>query len=377
MDKWDILHGYIHENVYKAIMDMDKHGYLEKVEVPAFHYTSFENCMNMLEFKGKFDRYGDSPYLELFASHIGFMNDIEEFTNGLVIIGNVLSKVKSSFKEWHKNTGVQDVICEFLRIFGIINNRPLIPLESSPPHFVVSFCNAGNDLSQWKHYGKNCGVAIEYNIHECVFGNFVYRDEEFTGTERGLETYREHPAYSVIYEEKAKEDRIKKILEQLEKLTNKGAEKNVSTKAQVVLQQAVVAASFMKSHHYSAESEIRMMFVPFAFSETGDLTTVSMPRLASKVFYRERTGLIVPYLKIRLKHKDDKKHERHSPIKSLTIGPGQNQQQIFNALVMCVLSKFYDFKGETNLETKHSDDDCEYVIVNGIEVRRSLVPFRG
>lgn len=61
-------------------------------------------------------------------------------------------------------------------------------------------------------------------------------------------------------------------------------------------------------------------------------------------------------------------------IKSIIVGPGKNQDLIYDAIKHFVTTKFED----NGLGyTKGTNDGYTYEIIHGIEIRKSLTPFRG
>lgn len=342
--KWNISRGYSSREYSSIINAFQKNSKIVKNNSTAFHYTSFENCIKMLK-----PPSASEYYLELFASHFNYMNDTKEFFAGLEIIKEVLDKCAFADDDIMKTVG------EFKTIFTSGSD---LPYYAVPPHYIVSFNKKCNNLAQWKYYGKNCGIAIEYDINNCEFSNFR-TDSQYNG----------HFSYNVNYDKAQQMSEINKIIDELSRLHN---EPNKEIHCKDVLLKACAAASFMKNPHYADEEEIRLMFAPYYFDESSDVAAVNLEKLMKKVEYRPRGNeFIIPYLKIRLRSKSKGEY----PIKSLTVGPGQSQKTIFHSLVMFVQSNFQNTL--PSLEELPDEDDCVCIRVNDIIVRRSLIPFRG
>lgn len=346
---WNISQGYSSKE-YGIIInafDSNNNSKIEKNICSAFHYTSFENCIKMLKPPESCD------YLELYASHFNYMNDTKEFFQGLNFIIKTLNS-KCSFK----NDIIKKTIGDFKDIFGDINN---IPYYAIPPHYIVSFNTECNNLAQWKYYGKNCGVAIEYDLNNCIFSNYSLSDQ-----------YVPHDSYLVNYEKAQQQAEIETILNNLDELDNSDTELNKEIHCKNILLKACAAASFMKDENYKDEKEVRLLFAPYYQDDSQYTSIENKIKLIKKVEYRPRNNeYIIPYLKIRLKSKFDDQY----PVKSLTVGPGQNQNLIFNSLVMFVQSNFN--KTQSNLKQHNEEKGCLCVEINGIKIRKSLIPFRG
>ncbi len=345
---WDISQGYSRSEYDSIINAFDANSKIRKNTRTAFHYTSFENCIKMLKSPN------DDGCLELFASHFNYMNDTKEFFEGLYYIIDVLKEKSLHFS----NSNIQKTINEFISIFG---DPDTIPYYAIPPHYIISFNTTYNNLAQWKYYGKNCGVSIEYDLNNCMFSNYSLSDGYFS-----------HDSYLVNYKKAEQQQEINSILCNLSELDKSDKELNKEIHCKKILLKACAAASFMKNKYYKEEKEIRLLFAPYYSDETSTLSYENQSKLMQKVYYRPRgIEYIIPYLKIRLKSNSQKKY----PIKSLTVGPGQNQDLIFNSLIMFVQSNFNT--RQTEAKHQYIENDCVCVEVNGIKIRKSLIPFRG
>ena len=75
---WNISQGYGSRDYGYIVNAFDRDSKIKINKKPAFHYTSFQNCIKMLKSPNS-----KEFYLELFASHFGYMNDTKEFLQGL------------------------------------------------------------------------------------------------------------------------------------------------------------------------------------------------------------------------------------------------------------------------------------------------------
>lgn len=343
----NISRGYSNKTYENIINAFSVDSKIKRNTNSAFHYTSFENCIKMLKPQ---DDGNDETYLELFASHFNFMNDTKEFLEGLEHIVLTLKGIDVTDQQ------IKNTIEDFRKQFEEIHT---LPYNSLPPHYIISFNTECNSLAQWKYYGKNCGVAIEYDLNNCKYSNFSLFDE-----------YVSHDSYYVNYNKEEQKMEIEKILNNIIKLDS-NSEKNKGIHCKNILLQACAAASFMKDKNYIDENEVRLLFAPYYMDNSPETSTECLHKLMKKVEYRPRgTEYIIPYLRIRLKSKIENKY----PIKSLTVGPGQNQELIYNSLIMFVQS---NFQKSTSFNRLPDEEGCSCVEVNGIKIRKSLIPFRG
>ncbi len=345
---WDISQGYGSHQYSYIINAFDSNSKIIINNTSAFHYTSFDNCIKMLKPTDENDYY-----LELFASHYNYMNDTKEFLQGLHYIIKQLDQMPR-----FSDTKINKTIASFKKIFSDYKN---IPFYAIPPHYVISFNTECNNLAQWKYYGKNCGIAIEYDLNNCLFSNYKTTPD-----------YVEHSSYYVNYNQNEQQDEIKKILDELVYLDNDSEEQNKQIHCKDILLKTFAAASFMKDENYKDEKEVRLLFAPNYQDESSETSEENKKKLMKLVEYRPRDKeYIIPYLKIRLKSTNDNQY----PIKSLTVGPGQNQDLIFKSLIMFVQSNFQ--KTQSYIKILPNEHDCLCIEVNGIKIRKSLIPFRG
>lgn len=124
-------------------------------------------------------------------------------------------------------------------------------------------------------------------------------------------------------------------------------------------------APLFKHDSFQEENESRLLFRPLYMQDA--------EKIGNLINYRVSDGKIVPYMKIKIRGNQEGKM-REPVIKSLTVGPGQNQDLIFEALKHFVGNKFE--KNENQFEITNRKD-YSYIKVNGVEIRKVSMPFRG
>lgn len=106
-----------------------------------FHYTDLNGLKGIVESNA------------LWATNIYFLNDREEFHHGYKCFLNALDYVDHEYVLDGVKKQVQDMLSHFIKNQGM--------------HiYSISFCSVSDQLSQWRGYGKNQGVCIEFEENE-------------------------------------------------------------------------------------------------------------------------------------------------------------------------------------------------------------------
>lgn len=240
------------------------------------------------------------------ASHLRFLNDAQEFNDGV---------------DWLRKNYGKDSDCLYDQVYSI------------------SFCGNNDLLSQWKWYGKNSGIAIEFNM-----SNIKY--EYWTCIEENLPNL-DHQTKPLLV--KYTNDEKTKYFNDIIRL-NKEEKLNMDSDSTT----NNLFVPFCKDEGFSEEKESRLVFYTFDSNRYG---------IDFKIKYNISNGIIKPTLNI--KFVSDKTEE--NIINSFTVGPGQNQNLIFNALIHIFDRKNFSFNESV------SEHTCE----NGIKILKSSIPFRG
>ncbi len=194
---WDISRGYSGEAYGEIVKAFNAKGTIRQRRSPAFHYTAFDTCLNMLKYK-KSDKK-TPKYLELFASHISYMNDTKEFVVGLETILCTLKNILNTHPfDPIADSDIVDTAEGFINTY---KNYLALPAYAVPPHYIVCFNKDFNNLAQWKYYGKNSGISIEYDLGKCEFSGYSTQD-----------SFLSHKAYYVNYNSNNQNAEINNIL---------------------------------------------------------------------------------------------------------------------------------------------------------------------
>lgn len=319
-----------------------------------FHYTTLSAAEKILNLNkecedkiknGKYRNINRNDYITLLASHFLFLNDGEELFQGIKEIEEVFKKVEKR----RLSPNVKNRIKEYK---SIINSLEPNSIENAPNFFILCFCSDGNLLSQWEWYGKDCGIAIEFDLQNCLLENNIIAPDNIA--------VRPCPAspHKIMYTIKEKESAKKKLL---------SFSLSEEIDADFFSMLSLITAAHMKHVSFRGEKETRLLLAPL------NINGVEPSKSLSLIKYRESNGVIKPYIEIHIKHKKNGEH----PIKSVTVGPGYNQHLVYNAIQKLIHTRFATEIESIDKPIPSKDKLYEYTKIGSIEVRRSTIPFRG
>lgn len=303
-----------------------------------YHYTSLENCIKLLD--------NQSGEFGIWASNLAYLNDKEEHINGLNLIDAEIEKLLIN-----RDDDLSDWVSSY-------KEKRVKEYTLANEIYVICFCSERSLLSQWKYYGKDSGVAIEYNLDRCLYSGFI----------EGSDIYCPNFAYKVVYNNMTKTKIIDEYIKSNISEIYQDSQYDAIEKQRMIhnnLERLYSYAPLFKHDSFSEEKECRLLFRPLHKSPSENAKSL--------IHYRVSDGRIVPYMKIKIKGREEGK-EIEPVIKSLTVGPGRNQDLVFEALKHIVSLKF---SGSDNQYELLSRKDYSYVRINGVEIRKASMPFRG
>ena len=281
-----------------------------------FHYTSQESFYAM--FKDYIEQLDMAPfsedetkYVNLFASQMQYLNDKQEYREGTQII---------------KNSDIDTA-----QLFESI--------------FVTCFCGTEDLLSQWKYYGKNCGISIEFDFSDSTQFCWYTLKKNKKGDETPPDIYWANiTPYKVFYEDHGEQfSKIKEIV-------NSNLFKDTSDK-----EAANIFIPYCKNTHFAEENESRIVFYPV------ESVLHNNDHLITKIEYRTTNGKIVPQFRCKVSYLDSKKSKYAIPVKSIMIGPGNNQRLVFNSIINMLE------RDKANIKF-FNDEDIDHVLNQGLEL---------
>lgn len=244
------------------------------------------------------------------ATNILYMNDSEEYVNGLREIRDILTR--------YRNLDFRDV-----QVLDELIHTP------DPHIFTISFCTNGDLLSQWCVYARESGVNLELDF------SLIGADADSSGSffcSRDCKDADEidvaAPLKPVIYFtrnamlEKMSQKRVRKcaaeIVDRMNALGIRDGEDGVNERISEL-------AAQIKRYEFSAEQEWRLIF---------NLTEHAGEYNRTPIFYREQDSILKPFIKVAVSKQDKMTGRRPVPwpVTAITVGPGYNQDQVFQSL---------------------------------------------
>lgn len=293
-------------------------------EGSCYHYTNIEGFLLMME-----DIREKKCYI--FPGHTRYQNDIQELSEGVSYVKLSISQITD-----------KQVTERILEDLNELDNNI----------YISCFSSDRDSLEQWKYYGSNCGLSIEFDFAQC---EGFFNDEQIPA--KGMDLFQYDISQNSCNEDTitkwdtnlnfddATENISKKLYEHtrggisltpvevlysdeeknvaMENMLGNNIESNMSKLSlysSSLNKKAYVDCAIStfipicKNHYFAHEKEARLLFFP-------DIDT--------KIKYRKKNGRILPYLKCIVVNKDENKY----PISSVTVGPGSKQNLIFNAVI--------------------------------------------
>lgn len=312
----------------------------EGVKDPIYHYTDITGFRGIIQNQ------------EFWMSNINFMNDKEEFLNGIYICHEIISALMSSISHVPES----DIAKEYLEeIQKVLENSEKSDNISHKDIYAMSFCREGDLLSQWRGYGKENGISIGFHAKELEKKNLILncRDEQIpkNGSEyAAIEDDRRSrmQLQEVIYQNEIKNDYLKDMisfgLENAEIFCADGLYRPEYV-ANQILDLLFAVCPIFKNGSFFSEEECRLIYVSHREQE----------QKYHPIEYREKHGIIIPFIRFKLVDEGKQTLEKW-PIEKIIIGPNARQSELADGV------KFFLMK-----------QNLEYLVD---KVEKSDIPFR-
>lgn len=263
-----------------------------------FYYTSTDTMQYVLT--------GENIY----ATNISYMNDSEEYINGLEELHRLFQQTELIDK-WKLTNNIHDD--EFDEICSIFTEENLKACKQEKEYYSISFCKRNDLLSQWAIYARESGVSIKMRFDE---KNYKFYTNTIYDSQKAEWVLIPKKVYYFTYEsmknqnmEKEYEDTAYKILNQMYGNDNDDSCKDTFDRKR---SQWRYISAFVKRYDFYQEEEYRLVFEP------------NVPAYPPEIKYRTDKKVLKPYLDI--------KCEKGWPIWEIMIGPGFNQQVVFESV---------------------------------------------
>lgn len=347
-----------------------------------YHYTSVEVLQNIIQGKC------------MYATHINFMNDWEEYRLGYNVLTKEIKKAIESYRaDFEKTIGADNLEA----ILGYFSDECLNVMTYSqikqmdkfkefraltiPEVYSISFCKEKDLLSQWAIYAKESGVAIEFDFSDFVFCDasldesemFKYDEEDW----QTIKYFRNNRPHIIKYND---QDILDKLQEQITEVVRMIKNPQFASSEEIVrpvtllrrMTELYSIVPYCKLDKFKAEREIRSAFMRLEnwVIRKGE-SKGSMYQ--TKVFYRTANRVLKPYLKIGW---EAQKPDIY-PIKRIIVGPGENQEAVFRGLIHFIENQdkviIPNVKGKIPFSEPIVDDS--YMTCKGIIIQKSNIPY--
>jgi hypothetical protein len=245
----------------------------------------------------------------LWATATQFSNDLSEIDYAVSTAKAVINEMWGT--KGHLSTWEELLVEHLLRLFNT-------PLHSFGQPFIVSFCEEGDLLSQWRAYGQGSGFSIAFKP--------LYRNENVRLTcKHGFRTMVKR----VLYEPKKQRARLRFLLKRLIKLVNgfsfrpasaRGASAHVELSLLLILEMTDWALT-VKHESFSEEKEWRIVTYPEGATLSG-----AKPSSYEGVSVRPTPKLLLPYMVL------EPLSGKRLPLLGVRCGPSQFQEQSARAM---------------------------------------------
>lgn len=259
-----------------------------------YYYTTTDTLRFILE-KG-----------DIYATNIRYMNDSEEYINGMKELYRLINN-KDLVKKWLTQRKLNNLTYEDLK--SEFTEEALRRNMNDAEFYSISFCQKNDLLSQWAIYARESGVSIKMNFDRDSYSFFTESVEE---TEEKARFQQGNPPEEVYYfthdvmKNSEYEAKAFDILDKLYQQSGLYLTEDVQARWKYT-------STYIKRYDFYQEAESRLVFQPRASAFT------------PKIQYRCDKKVLKPYLDIEC--------EGGWPIWEIMIGPGFNQEVVFNSVI--------------------------------------------
>ncbi len=257
-----------------------------------FYYTSTDT-MNKILTNGN-----------IYATNIRYMNDSEEYINGMEEIYK-LAQNTGLVKKWMQERNIDKGIMR--NIQKLFTEDNLKESMQKMEYYSISFCKKNDLLSQWAIYAKESGVSIKMNFEDNLY-HFLTKGENDVNQAEWQLSPQEVYYFTLESMKGPKSDYnfvAYKILDQLYETNFRDLDDWKKERWRYI-------STLVKRYDFYQEEEYRLVFDP------------NESTYAPCVQYRHDHKILKPYLNIEC--------ETGWPIWEIMIGPGFNQQVVYDSI---------------------------------------------
>ena len=253
----------------------------------------------------------------MYATNMSYMNDSEEYVNGLSELWYIINndEIIQKWREKRKHDPKASRL-DFDKVKQICTEEVLEKYKSQCDSYSLSFCEKRDLLSQWSMYAKESGVSLKLDFSE-------NESLKYKGFERGKATsareyivdtsvvVRPKPVYYFTHSADMGREELQETAEKI--LDDFFLEIPDDTDIYECFEdQWKSFGTYIKRYDFYQENEHRIVF------NLKDL------RIAPRIDYRNDKYVLKPYLDIEC--------ESGWPVTEVILGPGGNQAAVFKSL---------------------------------------------
>lgn len=260
-----------------------------------YYYTTAETMQKILQ-NGN-----------MWATNLAYMNDAREVVNGLDEIKALLMDYQEITEWLQRELGIEKDTYEKMNPGDILTDENRKELLDSSSKYTLSFCKKKNLLSQWIAYARESGVCMEMAFELDQDTDFGFFGADPKEKERKIEKstrpkkilyYTHSSCMQTEEQEQTRDEILKRIFsEQLTPEILKSKWNEVSV--------------YVKQYDFYQEQEYRIAFETEGWEPF-------------RIGYRADKHILKPYLDVECKD--------GWPVTMVMIGPGFNQQIVFDSI---------------------------------------------
>lgn len=274
---------------------------MEKMTPDLYYYTTVETMRFILQ-NGN-----------IYATNLKYMNDSEEYSNGLVEMRKILNE-------------------QFPQTRNIINESELAKrIEGHPEIYSISFSTQRDLLSQWSMYAGESGVSLKMNF-DCNLKYLFYSDKADKIRDYFRKNIHPRRVYYITegaMEKEAYDSAKDEIIDEIRRQHSQVTLGDMESENAINVWQDMTP--YIKRYEFYPEGEYRLAYSTWDFPN------------AVRIDYRNDRHVLKPYL--------DVECEGGWPVTEIIVGPGFNQQVVFTSL------KHYIEHAKLKI---HSVDEAEF-----------------
>ncbi len=261
----------------------------------------------------------------LWATNIRYLNDSSEFDIGHKNIEEYFKSCQNNSKK--SKSKIKKIIKDSFSSSQIYNEEIAA--------YTISFCGVNDLLSQWIIYAKESGVSVEFDFSNDYLLAYGCSNSNMLKP-YCLKCIKPYSVHYVSTKSESKVEITEKLIDYLYKAIN--CKCKINENKELHLQAVTRAtATFIKNGEFIHEKESRITLFPTVNVANKQDATPIKHKLTDENIFK-------PYIEIYFsKLNDSCKLERcNLPIKSITVGPGWNQEMVFQSLISRINNGSYE-----------------------------------